>query len=237
MEQERLIWELQSLVQEEHFLQRKEELKPLVNQLKDLQESIKNGEEEVRFLQGEITDNAAKSTEIEQLINKMSQQLKGNREKLYGVKGGSLKELLGMQQAIMKTEEELQKTETSYLETLKNIDVLNEKEKKTREIIRALKMEYNEDLKKYKAEKNRLDLKIAEIQLKQEEIKEKLKPEILSLFLDTMKRFPTSPVAYVKGGSCSGCHISIPSFTAMRIRENKSFVSCDSCGRILINKV
>ncbi len=237
MEQAGLLWKLQALVQEVYTLQNKEGLRPLAAHLKDLQENIKNGEEESRKLLREVTALEKMILAQEESINKQMEAVKNGKDKLYSSKGGSLKELLSQQQALAKMEAEVQKTENAYWETQKRMEDLKAADKQTKEIIKTLKLQYNEGVKKYNAEKNHLEIKIAELQLKQDEVKEKLKPETLKLFVDKEKLFPINPVAVLKGGFCTGCHISIPSHLALHIREGKEFYSCDNCGRILINNL
>lgn len=235
MTQERLLWELQSLVQEVYTLQKKEELKPLAARLRELQLNIKNGEAELLRLNRQIEETEKIIVQKEENINMKMESVKKGKEKLYSAKGSSLKELLSLQQSLAKTEEEVQKAETDYWETQKKLEELKKAVRQTKEIIRTFKLEYNEGVKRYNAEKQQVELKIAELLLKQDKIKEELNPETLKLFLAKEKQFPGNPVATFKAGICTGCHISIPSHLALNIRVGKSFYCCDNCGRILIN--
>jgi len=237
MEQERMLWQLQELVQEEFVLKKKQEIIPLIKHLKELQDTIKGTEEETLRLQQEIDEAQQKAGKLEKQINTISKQVKGGKEKLFGSKGGSLKELLSLQQSIFKMETEAEKGETDYFENMKKIDELNEKLDQAKAVAKELKKQYNQEVKVYKERLNQIDLKLAENRLGQERLREELAPEILRLFTETERRYPRNPIAAMKAGSCTGCHISIPAMLVSRVREGKSLYRCESCGRILINPV
>lgn len=235
MEQEKLILELQNYLQEKYRLQKNNEISAMAQDLKNLQESIKKAEEESLKTEDRIKELETRAQETEKRINQLNQQIKGGKEKLYGVKGGSLKELLSIQQNLARMEEDIAKGETQYWEYVRQGEEFKEGRKQAKDIIKALKNQYNEGVRSYKAEKSKLEMELMNIQLKEEEIQEKLQPETIRLFKETEKRYPLNPVAVMKGGNCSGCYIAIPSMLAMRVREGKTLCRCDSCGRILIN--
>ncbi|MCR4443236.1 MAG: C4-type zinc ribbon domain-containing protein [Peptococcaceae bacterium] len=235
MEQEKLIWQLQEFVQEEYLLRKKSELKPLVEHLKKLREDIKRVEAEADGLQRQAAETERKAQELEKKVSLINKQIKGGKEKLYGAKGSSLKELLSLQQSVLKKESEAEKGEVLYWEMLKKAEELRSGQKQAREAIKQLKREYNDNVKVYREKLQQIELKLAENRLKQEKIREKLKPEVLSFFQEVEKKFPGNPVAVVKGGACSGCHIAMPSILVGRIREGGKIYRCENCGRILIN--
>lgn len=235
MEQERLIWDLQALAQEEYELLKKDGLKPMVVRLKQLQESIKRAEEESSTLVNLLAEAEAKAAKLDREVARMTKQAKGSKDKLYQAKGGSLKELLSLQQSVVKMEEEITNSENRYMDVLNELDNLKAKQKQVKEIIKSLKKEYNEGVKEYKKTVSQIDVRLAELKLKREEIEEQLCPETLRLYTETEKRFPRNAVAKIKRGTCSGCHISIPSVLVLRIKEGKALQRCDNCGRILIN--
>lgn len=190
MGQEKLLWQLQGLVQEEYMLRKKEELKPLIGHLKALMDNIKQTEEHNEKMKEQRLQNEKKALQTENEINSLNTRIKGAKDKLYGKKGGSLKELLSLQQSVLKMGEEAEKNETAYLELLKNIEELKEKEDRLKEVIRALKKEYNENVRIYQKKSKELELELAQNELRQEEIREQLDPDVLRLFQEVKKRFP-----------------------------------------------
>lgn len=236
MEQEKLLLQMKELMLEEQSLKKKENIRPLIGSLKRMQDEIRNIENQVIEYQNRLTENEQKVLEAENQMSALNSKIEDSKVKLYGTKGGSLKELLSFQQSVQKMEEEVARMEVSYLERIKLIDELKQDRKKLKENIRTLKIKYNDDLKLYKEESQKLENNLVENQQKQNIIKEKFKPETLKLFSETVKKYPTDPVALLRSGICSGCHISVPSVLMVYIMEKKSLHRCDSCGRILIHQ-
>ena len=237
MERDKLIWELQGLAQQEYALKNKNNVKPMVDELKNLQESIKRGEEDLQSLLEGIAFDEKKALELEKQVNIIAKQVKSGKEKLYGTKGSSLKELLSMQQSVLKMDEEIEKSEALYLETLNGIEARKDRHRQTKDIVRSLKKDYNEKLKVYRERVGQIELELAAIRIKQEELKERLEPAALRIYEDTLRRFPMNPVSLMKDGSCSGCNIEVPMVLARHIKEGKILYRCDSCGRLLITGV
>lgn len=235
MEQARLLLELQNYLQEKNAEQKNDQLVSMAQNLRELQVTIGKADKEYQELLEAATRTDIEARSFEQQISKISEQVKSGKDRLYGSKGGGLKELLGLQQSLQKLEEDVEKGEAKYWEMLKEVEEYNKQQKATKEVIKALKAQYNQGVRDYKELKNKTELKNAEIQLREDEVISRLDPEYLRVFRETVRRYPANPVALFRGGNCSGCRISVPSFLAMQIRESKTICYCDNCGRILVN--
>jgi len=235
IKQEELLWKLQELKQEETSLIQTEEIITVVRNLKDLKSNVKIGEQELQSLTEMIKNTEDEVEELEKESNSRTEQLKTQKEKLYDAKGGSLKELLSLQQAILKLETQGKDTENKYWSLLKKIDDYKQKKIEYKKTIRACQLEFNKVLGKYKKLKSQVELKLAEIKSKQEAVREQLLPEVNRLYLEAEKRFPVSFVAKLHKESCTGCHIGVSTNLVRRVKEGKTIQHCDNCGRILIN--
>jgi predicted nucleic acid-binding Zn-ribbon protein len=235
MNQERLLWRLQELKQEEAVLLKSKELKLLSNNLKGLQEKVKKGEEEIKTLRAKINQGNKKSTELEKDANGLFKQIQASKEKLYGAKGGSLKELLSWQQSVLKLETQEKETENRYWDKLKEIEEYKSEKEKVKKNLRDLKKEYNEGVRQYNEIKTQLDWQLLEIKSKQEEVWEQLLPEVLKLYEEVEKRYPLNFMAKLHKNVCLGCRISVSSRLVKQIKDGKGFYHCENCGRILID--
>jgi len=234
MEQSRLMLEMQKIIQEKLALQKDSQLASMAKKLRQLREAIENAEKEYENLQEKAAKAREEAKELEEKISKLTAQIKGGKDRLYQAKGSGLKELLSLQQSIQKMEEDVETGEGRYLESLKEAEEYQAKRKEVRELARALKAQYNQGVREYKEEKQKIELKMAELQSKEEELAEQLDPEYLRIFRRTQQKYPSNPVAVFRNGNCSGCHISIPSFLAIQVKEGKTLCYCDNCGRILV---
>jgi len=235
IKQEELLWKLQGLKQKEIGLTQTEEIKIAIRKLKDFKGKVKTGEQELQSITELIKNAENEVAELEKESNNRTEQLKTHKEKLYNAKGSSLKELLSLQQSILKLETQGKEAENKYWDILKKIEERKQKKVEYKKTIRACQLEYNKDLGEYKKLKSQTELSLAEIKSQQEAVQEQLLPEVNKLYLEAEKRFPFSFVAKLYKESCTGCHIGVSSNLVKRIREGKAIQYCDNCGRILIN--
>ncbi|GEM_PF-1175157 len=235
MSQGKLLWQLQELKREEAALQNTEELRALLKNLKVLQGKVQKGEKETEALLQGISEGEKQIEELEQKVNKLLEQTKGSKGKLYDPKGGSSKELLSLQQSVLKMEEQSKETEKMYWEITQKIEEYRQKKEEMKEAVKIWKREYNEGVREYKRIKTQLELKLAEVKSKQAEVREQLSSEAIRLYELAEKRYPLNFVAMLKKGTCTGCRISVPFMLVKEVKEGKGFYHCDNCGRLLIN--
>lgn len=235
MSQEKLLWRWQELKQEEAKLKSAVELKSWTSKLKVLQAKVQEGEKETGYLLQKISTGEQRVSQLEQKINELTEQSSEKKEKLYTSKGGSLKELLTMQQALLKQEEQSQETEKMYWEITRQIEDYKKRIAELKQVIRSLKKEYNEGVREYQKIKEQYNLKLAELLSKQEEVKEQLQPQVRKLAEAAEKRYPLNFVAMLRNGACTGCRIGVSVNLVREVKEGKGYYHCDNCGRLLIN--
>jgi predicted nucleic acid-binding Zn-ribbon protein len=235
LKQERLLWKLQELKLEEDSLLQSEELKSVVGKLKGFQEKVKTGEKELQMLLQMIEKTEKEVADLEEESGCLAEQAKINKKKLYEAKGSTLKELLSLQQSVLKLESQGQETEEKYWDLLKRIEECKRKKNQYQETIKIWQKEFDEGITQYKKMKAELELKLAEIKSKQEEVVEQLLPQVKKLYQEAERRYPLNFVAKLRKSSCLGCHIGVSSVSERRVKEGKTLQHCDNCGRILIN--
>jgi len=236
IKQGEILWRLQELKQEEVGLTQTEEIKAIIKKLKALKDNVKTGEKELLALTELIKKTEDEVKELEKESTNRTELAKLQKEKLYEAKGSSLKELLALQQAVLKLETQGKAAENKYWEFLKKIEEYKQKNLEYKQAIKACRKAFNQDAIIYKKLKAKTELKLAEIKSHQEEVQEQLLPEVLKIYKDAEKRYPISFIAVLRQESCMGCHIGVSSNLVKRVKEGKQLQYCDNCGRILINK-
>jgi predicted nucleic acid-binding Zn-ribbon protein len=235
MSQEELVWKLQEIKRNEAEIKKSEELKSWIAKLKGLQAKVQGGEQEREALTREISAAEKNARRLEQEINELSAQTSEKKEKLYASKGGPLKEILSMQQAILKQEEQTKEAEKTYWEMNRQIEEWKKKKVELTGKIKSWKREYNEGVREYKKIKEQYNLKLAAIQSQLEEVAEQLQAQTRKLVEAAEKRYPLSFVAMLKSETCTGCRISVSSTSVREVKAGRGFYHCDNCGRLLIN--
>lgn len=235
LRQERLLWRLQELKQEEVALTQTEELKAIMGRLKDFRGKVQTGEQELQSLLEMIEKMENEVAELEKKSSYWAEQVKISKDKLYETKGSSLKELLSLQQSVLKLESQGKEAENKYWELLKKIEECRQKKDEYKETIKVLQIEFDEGVTQYQKMKAEIELKFAEIKSKQEEVQEQLFPEVVKLFQEAERHYPASFVAKLHKNTCLGCHIGLSLASVKRVKEGKVLQHCDNCGRILID--
>ena len=100
---------------------------------------------------------------LEEESGNLAEQVKINKKKLYEAKGSTLKELLSLQQVVLKLESQGQETEGKYWTLLKKIEECQEKKEQYQETIKTWQKEFNEGIEQYQKIKAEVELKLAEI--------------------------------------------------------------------------
>lgn len=237
IKQEKLLWRLQELKQEEVGLTQADEIRAIIMKLKDLKVNVQTGERKLQSLTELIEKTENEISELEKESNTRAEQAKLQKEKLYEAKGSSLKELLSLQQAVLKLETQGKEAENRYWELLKKLDEYKRKIVEYKQTIRACRKAYNQEVREYKKLKVQIELKLAELKSKQEEVQEQLLPEVRKIYIEAERRYPQSFVAVLRKESCMGCFIGVSMNLVKRVKEGKAIQHCDNCGRILINNV
>ncbi len=60
-------------------------------------------------------------------------------------------------------------------------------------------------------------------------------PHLLRHYEGLRSKYET-PIAFVQGGVCSGCHLRVSEITIEHVREGQELVTCENCSRLLFMK-
>lgn len=234
MQQAKILLKLQEYLQRKQDLKKDVQLTSLANELKILKTTISKAEQESIELDVLAKNKEEKAREVELQVAKTAEQAKSSKERLYNAKGSGLKELLGLQQSIQILEEDIETGEAGYWKLINEAEEFRNKRTKDKEIIKALKAQYNEGVREYNRLRKNLELQLAENQLHEEETISQLNKEYLDAYKQMERKFPLNPVAVLKGDTCSCCNLSISALLKKDLKEDQKVCYCENCGRILV---
>ncbi len=235
LQQAKILLKLQEYLLKKLELKKDSQFIGLAKELNELKMTIAKAEQENIELSELAKNKEKKARELEQQLSINSEQIKLSKERLYNAKGSGLRELLSLQQAIQKLEEDIESGEADYLRLLNEAEECREKRINNREIIKGLKTQYNQGVRKYNELRKTLELKLAELIFQEEETISQLNQEYLTTYQKIVKKFPSNPVAVLKGDTCSICHISISAILKKDVKQGKKVCFCENCGRILVS--
>jgi len=75
---------------------------------------------------------------------------------------------------------------------------------------------------------------LEQIAVGKEEMKSKIRQDLLQHYQRFYRRHHEHAVAKLSGGVCTNCFVSVPSAKSMRVRRAEGIEYCENCGAILI---
>ncbi|MDR1203995.1 MAG: hypothetical protein LBL26_00735 [Peptococcaceae bacterium] len=230
----KFLLELSSIQAKKDALDPKRVLSEDFKAIKGLKRQIESME---AMLEGEKELRASRMKSIAALEAEMGgkeQYLRQGETRLYESKGHSLRELLGIQQAIVAAEADLRAGEDTYLSLLNELEGMGKEREKTEAASKELKKTYNQKVRDFKLKKRDLELQIKALEAGEESIRKELSEKTLNLYDSVLKRVGQAPVATVWKQTCQGCHIGISDQQIRKIQFGERLYCCENCERILI---
>lgn len=201
----------------------------LEKDLENLKTKTDEVKEKIEVLNESITDRKNQIIESEEKIKKYEKQqssVKNNRE------FNSLNKEIEFQQL------EVELSEKRIKEYKAKIKLEKESVKDIKELLKDKKVE----LKDKKTELSDItgETKVEEDKLleKAEKIKGQIEETLLTSYTRIRENMKNGlAVAPIDRGACGGCHNRIPPQLQLDVAERKSIISCEHCGRIIIDEV
>jgi len=195
----------------------------------------------VLSLEGQIRQEAleeqARKEELEQLVlqaEKWDLAIKQAKGKVNRQKGLTLKDMMMIQQEVVRLEDRKQAGEWRVTD-LQNQQALYESERRpslTR--LKEMKARYNRIAETYNQDKAESDALIGSYASKEDELLKELKPVAQAMYRQALKSNPENPIALLEGEICGGCRIGLSIYLVKQIRQGNQVIACENCSRILL---
>jgi len=187
----------------------------------------------------ETAEKAALSQETEltdsELKLKSIDEKRANFEKrLYSGAVSNPKELGAIEKEVAMLKSQQSELDGRTLELYESVEKARAEARAAREAVADLENQVAAALTQESADKSRLDEELADTISRRADVAPKVTDRaLLARYEVVRKKTASTGIAKVVGGKCEGCRISITPFTARKLYEDKEYVSCESCGRIL----
>ena len=225
------LFELQLLDDELDTLQELRGDLPIeVNNLNSQIQSIKDTVDEKEKVKEEALEKI-KSNESE--IERLNESLKKFKSQLYQVRNN--KEYDALTKEIDHSEEKITNFEAENKELEINVQKLKSEIEEVTPQLDELVAEVEvkeEELKQIIKANEREETKLKS---KRDEVAEKVRKSDYNTYTRIRKALGGKAVVTISRGACTGCHNVVPPQRQIEIRNSKRLFTCESCGRLLIS--
>jgi len=230
-----ILLELNRISEEKCKMDPKEQLRPILKEMKHIKMAVEVGlQEQEAYVQA--TAAADKEiTELRDHLPRLAATISRGKERMALVKGMTLKEMLSIQQTVAKSEDSVVQSRARIDQLQYDCEEYLAEARKASAMVSELKRQYNEKVKVYQKEKERIELQYAALLSKEEALKEALGPKLLRAFNEAARVVPVNPVAVLRNGYCSGCRVEVSGqMKRLVAQQSENLQHCDHCRRILL---
>jgi len=140
-------------------------------------------------------------------------------------------------QAVLKEIEDLQREisdkEDEALRFMEELDALEREIATLAKEVASKKEQIAREKERLLQEREQVNDRIAELERLQEEIKEKLQPDLLRRWNFLLERCNGIAVAPVENGVCQICHLNLPPQKFIELQKDENIMVCPNCHRFI----
>ena len=146
----------------------------------------------------------------------------------------SLKDKLGIQQEVVRLEDNLHLSGPRITELRDKQSRCEKAQENARATLREAREQYNRHAEVYNREKAEADRILAKYAGRENALLKELKPANRTIYKEALRANPSDPVALMEGEVCGGCRIGLSKQQIKFINLGDRLVFCENCLRILI---
>jgi len=229
------LWNLQEI--KKAYDKLREERSRLKNlpEIKMKDEKLAAAKRELSAVQEQIKLLSKNAKNQEMDCDKLVQKRKDLEREMY--RGNTkAKELSSLQQQLEHTKKELDMLENTVINTAYELEGLKEKEEALKKQIRELESSLSVEKANREVKIQEISEQLKDLKEKYEKLKREIAPNLLKIYAKKFNHYSTSTLAEIIRGTCSGCHIHLPTYIVMEAKKKSSLVTCENCGRILYHR-
>lgn len=207
---------------------------PVYEQFKKLQDETANNRDSISRDENKLAEQRKRVRRLEMEVERLLQESRAIRARLYSGTIQSAKELGQMEQKNKALLQEKNKIEDDLLLALEAMEALEKTlltnreslDDKTRRL-RDLQREGGREIKSFKG-------RIIALKTEKEELRCQISPSLLGDYDFMRPRYHGRPLACLEGEKCGGCRISVSSNLRSRLCNPAAVINCENCGRLLV---
>ncbi len=232
MDQLHLLWEYQKADVEVDKMEASIRRSPVRQKLMKYKEAFAEQQTAMKRIESEVANMMDRLEALKDAIRMTDEQLHALQARMESDPPQSAEEV----RQYLSDAKRFQSNLTAYEQEIKRIrkDAADREHQQHDVKMRAAKVKSEFDKLKttYEAEKAESDQKLAELKAVAAEKAREIEPEYMERYRE-IKKHSIPPLAMLVGDQCGGCHMSLPSSVARRVKSGEQ-VECETCGRLLI---
>lgn len=209
--------------------------KELPQQLDEIIQSVDAAIGQVLVIETEKAELAKKQRSVEADIKSHQDQIRKYSTQLSEIKTNKEYKALNSEIAFLKNK--ISDLESVILEHMDSENAINERLTEAKNALvsaEQVKKDKEGDLRRQIAE---LDTKIETTRNARNDLARTLPESLIRQYGNLIKHKGNQAVAYNVDGYCAGCGIVIRPQTRIEMQLRKKIITCENCGRILMNKI
>lgn len=230
----RVLLDLSDNNNERNKVDPKRQLAALYREIKEFHNTITATENKLNYLNHESQE---RQSELDQLIlngPKWAEDIAQAKDKMVRQRGLTLKDMLEIQQEVVRLEESMYYGEAKINELR---DLLVQYDKNREKLIarlNELKANYNQHAEIYNQEKARTDILMEEFASRENGLLKGLSPEERTIYREALRSNPDNPVVMLEGDICGGCRIVLSKQLLKQVNQGSQLIFCENCLRIIL---
>jgi predicted nucleic acid-binding Zn-ribbon protein len=189
--------------------------------------------QKVAGLEVELTRWRTTQKDLELETRELTDKIGQDERRLYSGRVNNPKELAGLQESVAALKRRRSAVEDKQLEAMLMVDETQGELAAQQENLIGTAETWRKEQEKLTGELSGLRARLGKLRSERSELARLISANDLALYEELRRRKGGRAVVLLKGGSCQGCGVSIPTSQVQQVRSNQRLVLCSSCGRIL----
>ncbi|MBN2460719.1 MAG: hypothetical protein JXB60_03850 [Candidatus Cloacimonetes bacterium] len=208
--------------------------KMLPEQLNSLRTNLRNAEEELTLVKHNLEENLKNQKMKELLIKENTDKINKYKNQLLSIKTN--KEYKALNSEISHLENRNSDIDDEIIVLMEEEVILRDELAAAQKEQSRTEQELRNNEEKLKNKIEQVKEEIVSIRNERNKLAEKIPINLLNRYAALIKNKGRKAVVFNLNNACSGCGFNIRPQLVIEINEGVNIVSCENCGRIIVNK-
>jgi predicted nucleic acid-binding Zn-ribbon protein len=184
-------------------------------------------------IEGQLNGLRAQLRDLELEIAALNVKLKANQDRLYSGRVRNPKELSGLHEEAAALRRRRSELEDSQLDLMIAIEEAEAELAERQARLRQIEANWREEQAALLAEKDDLELRLAELDERRAGMRARIGAHDLALYDDLRDQYGGIAVVLLKHGICQTCGVDVPTGVARAVERGEGMYYCPVCNRLL----